>query len=142
MGRMKLLLALLMAAPLCAGQLEDSLLAADRAFDRVTAARGLDGWMSCFADDAQANTHGGVLKGKAALRDYYSRMFARKEFTIRWKPLFAEASKDGTMGYTFGEAETSFRDEKGEVQKRPGRYITVWRRQPGGGWKVATDIGN
>ncbi len=137
-----LLLTLLFGAPMWAGQLEDSLMEADRAFDRATAARGLEGWMNCFAEDAQANTHGGVLKGKAALREYYSGMFSRRAFSIRWKPLFAEASRDGGLGYTFGEAETSLRDEKGEVQKRPGRNVTVWRRQPDGSWKVATDIGN
>lgn len=137
-----LTLALLTVAPLLAGSFEDSLLAADRAFGRATAAGGLDGWMSFFADDAQANTHAGVLKGKASLRQYYAAMFSRPEFSIRWKPLFAEAAKDGTLGYTFGEAESSFRDEKGELRKRPGRYVTVWRRQPDGSWKVATDIGN
>lgn len=137
-----LLLALLLTAPAFPGDLEDSLLAADRAFHTATAARGLDGWMSFFADDAQANTHRGILKGRPALREYYAGMFAQKEFSLRWRPTFAEASKDGTLGYTFGEAESSFRNEKGEVQKRPGRYVTIWRRQPDGSWKVATDIGN
>jgi ketosteroid isomerase-like protein len=136
------LAALLLIAPARCGDLEESLLAADRAFDSATAARGLDGWMSFFAQDAQANTHRGLLKGKASLREYYAGMFAQKEFSIRWKPTFAEASKDGTLGYTFGEAVTSFRDEKGEIRKRPGRYVTVWRRQPDGSWNVVTDLGN
>ncbi|MBI4894004.1 MAG: DUF4440 domain-containing protein [Acidobacteria bacterium] len=137
-----LLAALLLALPLAAGDLEDSLKAADRAFDKSTLERGLDGWMSWFADDAVLNTHEGVIQGRAAVRAHYSAMFARKEFSIRWQPLHAEASKDGTLGYTIGSAETSFRNDKGEIQKRSGRYLTVWRRQPGGGWKVVSDIGN
>lgn len=137
-----LLLGALLLSRLLAGELENSLMEADRAFGRATAERGLDGWMSFFAEDAQANTHNGVLRGRAELRKYYSGMFSRREFSIRWTPLYAEASKDGSLGYTFGEAETSFRDEKGAVQKRPGRYVTIWRRQPGSSWKVVTDIGN
>ena len=115
---------------------------ADRQFDRDTAARGLDGWMAHFSDDAQVNTHKGVVKGKAALREHYSGMFAQRDFSIRWKPTFAEASKDGTMGYTFGEAQTKWTSPEGKAESRPGRYVTVWRKQADGGWKVATDIGN
>ncbi len=137
-----LLAALFLCLPLCAGDLEDSLKAADRAFDKSTLERGLDGWMSWFADDAVLNTQQGVIHGRAAVRAYYSAMFARKEFSIRWQPLHAEASRDGTLGYTVGSAETSFRNEKGEVQSRSGRYLTVWRRQPDGSWKVVSDIGN
>ena len=54
----------------------------------------------------------------------------------------AEAAKDGSLGYTFGSSEVSFRNEKGEIQKRSGRYLTVWRRQPDGSWKVVSDIGS
>ncbi len=56
-------------------------------------------------------------------------MFARPEFSIRWKPLHAEAAKDGSLGYTYGASEISFKDEAGKVQRRQGRYITVWRKE-------------
>lgn len=48
----KLALALVLGLPL---------LDADKAFDLATAERGLDGWMSFFADDARINTRNGVL---------------------------------------------------------------------------------
>ncbi len=132
---------LLLVLPTFAGDLEQSLMDADRAFDKATLERGLDGWMSFFADDARMNAPGGEVKGKAALREVYAKMFARKEFSIRWQPLHAESSKDGTLGYTYGQAQTSFRNDAGEIQKRDGRYITVWRREAGG-WKVVSDLGN
>lgn len=118
------------------------MMAADRAFAAETAARGLDGWMSWFADEARLNTHQGILQGKAALRLHYSRMFARKEFTIRWEPTYAEASEDGTMGFTFGSATSSYIDEEGKKVERPGRYVTIWRRQADGKYKAVTDMGN
>ncbi len=137
-----LMAALLLALPLFAADAKQSLMDADIAFEKATIERGLDGWMSWFADDAQLNTPGGEVKGKAALRTFYSRMFARPEFSIRWKPLHAEAAKDGSLGYTYGASEISFKDEAGTVQRRNGRYVTVWRRLADGNWKVITDLGS
>jgi len=138
----RLALALILGLPLLAADHRQALLDADKAFDLATAERGLDGWMSFFAEDARINTPGGILEGQATLRKFYSGMFARKNFSIRWKPLYAEASQDGTLGYTLGAAEISSDDESGVRQKRSGRYLTVWRKLADGSWKAATDLGN
>ena len=114
---------------------------ADKAFDRDTAARGLDGWMSWFAENARIEGAKDVIVGKAALREYYSKMFAGREFRIHWWPVYADVSEDGTLGYTFGRATISWLDEKGESQKRESRYSTLWRKQTDGGYKVVFDIG-
>ncbi|HEY3442455.1 MAG TPA: DUF4440 domain-containing protein [Paludibaculum sp.] len=138
----KLALAVLLGLPLVAADHRQALFDADKAFDQATAERGLDGWMSFFADDARINGRAGVLEGKAALRKHYSGMFAQKNFSIRWKPLYAEASQDGTLGYTLGTAEISSDDESGGRKKGTGRYLTVWRKEPDGSWKAVTDLGN
>jgi ketosteroid isomerase-like protein len=41
-----------------------------------------------------------------------------------------------------GTAVISYRDDQGQIQKRDGRYLTVWRRQAGGRWLAVTDMGN
>lgn len=131
-----------LSLPVFSADFRTELLEADRAFDRDTAARGLDGWMAWFAEDARLNTAQGEINGKAAVRKYYSGMFARREFSIRWQPFFAGASSDGTLGYTMGTAVISYRDDQGQIQKRDGRYLTVWRRQADGRWLAVTDMGN
>ena len=118
------------------------LMEADRAFDRDTAARGLDGWMSWFAEDARIETSKEVLVGKPALREVYLKMFAAREFRIHWWPVQAEISADGTLGFTFGRAVVSWRDEKGEMQKTESRYTTLWRKQKDGTYKVIFDMGD
>ena len=118
------------------------LMEADRAFDRDTAARGLDGWMSWFAEDARIETSKEVLVGKPALREVYLKMFAAREFRIHWWPVQAEISADGTLGFTFGRAVVSWRDEKGEMQKSESRYTTLWRKQKDGTYKVIFDMGD
>jgi ketosteroid isomerase-like protein len=142
-GVMRLLSLIALSAIAVSGQdARQEILAADTSFSKETQARGLDGWMAWFADDAKLNTHKGILSGKAALRQHYSEMFSRRDFSIRWEPTFAETSKDGSLGYTFGSAVSSHTNEKGEKVERQGRYVTVWRRMPDGKWKVATDLGN
>lgn len=118
-----------------------ALMEADKAFDRDTAARGLEGWMSWFAEDARIEGATDVIAGKPALREVYSKMFAQREFRIHWWPVSADISEDGTLGYTFGRASISWRDEKGELQKRESRYTTLWRKQKDGTYKVVFDMG-
>ncbi|HPT27061.1 MAG TPA: DUF4440 domain-containing protein [Bryobacteraceae bacterium] len=137
-----LLLLALFSITAAAADFRQELMDADRAFDTETAARGLDGWMAWFAPDAQLNTPQGKIQGRVQLRKHYVGMFGRNEFSIRWQPFFADSSTDGTMGYTMGTAAISFKDEKGEIQKRDGRYLTVWKRQPDGQWLAVTDMGN
>ena len=91
--------------------------------------------MSFFSEDARINAPSGILEGKAALRRLYTGMFTQKNFSIRWKPLYAEASKDGTLGYTLGTAEISSDDGN-------DRYLTVWRKQTDGTRTAVTNLGN
>ena len=136
------ILTFLLASAVWAADFREELLNADRAFDRETAALGLDGWMSWFADDAQLNHRSGVIKGKAALREHYGKMIGQPGVQVHWVPLYAESSKDGSLGYTFGAAEWTITSPDGKVEKRNGNYVTVWRRMSDGTWKVVTDIGS
>ena len=136
-GPMTLILYLLLSVAV-----DQSLMEADRAFDRDTAARGLDGWMSWFADDAQLNHRSGVIRGRSSLREHYGKSIGQPGFSLRWEPLYAEAARDGSLGYTFGKAEATTRKADGTVEKRPANYLTVWRRMPDGKWRVVTDLGN
>ncbi len=137
-----LLLLVLLALSASAADFRKELLDADRAFDSDTAARGLEGWMAWFAADALLNTPVGEVSGKVAVRKYYAAMFSRREFSIRWQPFHADVSNDGTLGYTMGKAVISYRDDQDQVQKRDGRYLTVWKRQADGRWMAVTDMGN
>jgi ketosteroid isomerase-like protein len=129
----------LSAAPVQAANaaaLEKELRDADLDFAKQTVARRLEGWMDFFADDA-SNIHDGVtVTGKAALRAWYEPIFANKDFTLRWTPTHAEAAKDGTLGYTYGNYEAW----NGAAVSR-GMYVTVWRRV-NGRWKVVLDLGS
>lgn len=124
------------SAALESATLEKTLRDADLEFARQTAARRLDGWLDSFADDASIIHDGTTVSGTQALRAYYEPVFADKDFSLRWTPTKAEASKDGTLGYTFGNYEA----KRGTSASR-GMYTTVWRRV-NGQWKVVLDLGS
>jgi ketosteroid isomerase-like protein len=109
---------------------------ADLAFAKATAERRLDGFMEYFAADAAILQDGKTITGTQSLRAFYEPLFANKDFFLSWTPTKAEASKDGTLGYTYGDYEA----RRGEKTSR-GTYLTVWRKEAGK-WKVIMDTGS
>ncbi len=125
-----------------AGADKGTLLEADMAFARATAERGLEGWLSWFAPDARIFPPGEpVIEGLDAIKAHYLKTgFDPRPLT--WKPAYAELSASGDLGYTVGYASWPGTDDQGRKVAHGSKYLTVWRRQPGGAWKVAADIGN
>jgi ketosteroid isomerase-like protein len=59
--------------------------------------------------------------------------------TLSWYPTFADISRTGDLGYTTGPYE--FRSEKPGDPVRHGNYVSLWRKQADGAWKVVLDTG-
>jgi hypothetical protein len=55
---------------------------------------------------------------------------------IHWTPLAAEVSRDGSLGWTYGNALIVSAKAREKV-----KYVTIWRRE-GDAWKAVADIGN
>jgi len=122
---------------------EASLLEADRAFGRATAAERLEGWVRFFAENGAMFPQGSpVVRGHEAIRALMGPAFETEGFSLTWEPLEAEVSADGSLGYTHGTFESRFPGPDGEITVTTGKYLTVWRKQPDGSWKVEADIGN
>jgi ketosteroid isomerase-like protein len=120
----------------------DALLAADRAFDAATAERKIDGFSSFLADNvATLRADQPVLRGKAALQQDWKALLENKSMSLRWQPSSAEISKSGDLGYTVGSYTITRMDEKVGAILGTGKYLTVWRMQKDGSWKVEFDTG-
>jgi ketosteroid isomerase-like protein len=115
--------------------------AADLAFAQATRDRGLEGWMSFFADDSYVGTKPSV-QGKEEVRKFYQGFFARRELDIAWTPTQAEVFPSGVMGYTTGRYKMSFTNYQGSRIVDAGSYVTVWQKQPDGNWKVLANFRN
>jgi ketosteroid isomerase-like protein len=59
---------------------------------------------------------------------------------LLWQPHWADVSMDGDLGYTSGPWEyrsKGFTDSSHSC----GHYVSVWKRDRGGKWKVVVDVG-
>ncbi len=113
-----------------------ALLEADREWSQ--AAKDLDVFMSFYAPDATSYPPGmPELVGTDAIRKTFSEVFAAPGFALSWTPSKAEVAGSGDVGWTAGTYDMTM----GAV-KDSGKYITLWKKQPEGTWKVAADMFN
>ncbi|HEV2880240.1 MAG TPA: nuclear transport factor 2 family protein [Pyrinomonadaceae bacterium] len=116
-----------------------SLVEAERAFSRTSVERGVrESFLAFFADDGinfqphPTNTREAFLKRPAPA--------VRPPVTLYWEPVFADVSRAGDLGYTTGPYRLS--DQSAEHRPtQHGYYFSIWKRPPGGEWKVALDVG-
>jgi ketosteroid isomerase-like protein len=115
---------------------------ADLAFARATAERGLEGFSSFLSEDVMSirpNTP--VVEGSKALAGRWAPMLNDPATSITWQPLEAVISDDGDMGFTVGSYEVAKSGPQGRSVAGTGKYITIWKKQPDGAWKVVFDSG-
>jgi ketosteroid isomerase-like protein len=113
----------------------NSLVEAERAFSRASETKGMrEAFLAYLADDAIVfRPH--AVEGK---KWYQERPAAPGMLT--WEPGFADVSRAGDLGYTTGpwQFRKSSRDDQPTAY---GHYVSVWRKQPDGSWRVAIDLG-
>ena len=122
---------------------EDSLRAADQQWLRVFAAKDLEKSVAlCTADASVLAPNLPIATGREAIGKLFSGFFAIPEFKISWQPARVQIAKSGELGYTSGAFQMSFSDPSGKTISDVGKYVTVWKKQSDGSWKVLLDIFN
>ena len=109
-------------------------------FARDVLARGGAGFASWFADDGVALGNGQPPSiGRVAIAK--SANWDPKVYQLTWTPTDAQIGPSGDMGYTWGHFEGRSKDAAGNPVVTTGRYLTIWRKQSDGSWKVVLDAG-
>ena len=116
---------------------------ADQQWLKVFAAKDLEkSAMFCTADGSVLAPNAPIATGHEAIKKLFSGFFALPDLKISWQPLRAEVSKSGDMGYTSGAYQMTFNDSSGRQVTDKGKYVTVWKKQADGSWKVLLDVFN
>ena len=116
---------------------------ADIAWSKVAEAKQLDSFIGYFLDDAvELGPNEPMAAGKEAIRKMMSDMFAMPGFGIKWQPNKAEAARSGDFGYSLGTYEVTMNDPKGKPMADRGKYVTIWKKQTDGSWKITLDMFN
>jgi len=119
-----------------------ALLQVDRDFAKTGVAKNIEGFMGYIAEDVRFYSAGVMRTGKLPFREGWAKGFADPNWSITWAPLYAEAAQSADLGYTTGSFEIHDKSAEGTPLVRKGSYVSIWRKQPDGAWKVALDIGS
>jgi hypothetical protein len=110
---------------------------ADRTFARAVAATGIEAWVAAFDPQGHQWDDGeGRITPGPAMKAYMGSVL---EGQLQWEPVASGLSPGGGLGWTVGTSTwAAGPDQPG----RPGAYVTLWRQQEDGSWKVWFDTGN
>jgi ketosteroid isomerase-like protein len=113
-----------------------ALMTVDREWSQTT--KEPEKFVSYFADGGTVYAPGmPAVTGGEAIRKTYTEMSKAPGFALSWTPTKADVSASGDFGTTAGTYEMTM---GGTTEK--GKYVTVWKKQADGTWKVAEDIFN
>jgi ketosteroid isomerase-like protein len=120
----------------------ESLQQLEGAFMKEALEKGTTGYMSYYSDDATELPNGAdaivgkanIAKGMGFLDDKNNR--------LTWSPVSGVIADSGDLGYSWGIFEFRSKDKGGTERVEHGKYLTIWKKQADGSWKVAVDMGN
>lgn len=116
---------------------------ADAEWSRVTAAKSADGFAAAVIEGGVVLIpNGPALVGKTAIRKWASDLMSNPSYALSWKTVTVDIAEKADLGITSGTFELRFADGAGKVMQDTGKYVTVWRKQSDGKWKVTKDIFN
>jgi len=102
--------------------------------------RGGAAFAEWFAEDGVALGNGQApVVGRVAIAK--SANWSPKVYQLIWTPTDAVMGPSADIGYTWGHFEGHSKDANGNPITTNGRYLTIWRKQPDGNWKVVLDAG-
>jgi len=111
-------------------------------FMKAALARGSQGYMSYYADDAVELPNGAeAIQGKENIAKTMGFLDS-KDNRLTWTPVYADISASGDLGYTYGTFEFRSKDKDGQPTIGHGKYTSIWKKQKDGSWKVVLDMGN
>ena len=114
---------------------------ADAAEARDMAAKAFDKMAGYYADDATLFTSGSpAAVGKEAIQGM-TKQLKDADLDLKFAPNKVDVAKSGDIGYvqgTYTSAATDPKTKRRTMEK--GNYVTVYRKQADGAWKIIEDI--
>ncbi len=111
-----------------------SLLAADRKFSDASLKKGMRAsFLDYLTDDAL------LFRPRPVNGKKFLTLKETNPLLLSWEPTYAEVSISGDFGLTIGTWKVRQKPDAQPLGR--GEYANVWRRGPGGPWRVAVDIG-
>lgn len=116
------------------------LMETDRLFSKASEEKGFGGAFALFtADEARIFQNKLMpIVGKEAIVKF---MTENVKGTITWEPYFVEMSASADLAYTLGKSMSTTTSPSGKKTVSHGHYVTIWKKQKDGSWKLVFDTG-
>jgi ketosteroid isomerase-like protein len=119
----------------------DGVRAADEAWMKVYTAKDLQKTVAfCDEQGSMLAPNAPIATGKAAITKLIAADFAYGDLV--WHADKVGVARSGDIGYTSGTYKFTFKDPSGKPAIDNGKYLTVWKKQTDGSWKVLFDMFN
>ncbi len=140
------LMAALIGCQLAANQsaaAADAVRAADIAWEKAFSSKNLAGAVA-FVDSTGSilSPNAPIATGPAAVRALFDGFYALPALNLHWQPTSVEAAGSGDLAYSSGTYAMTFNGPSGKPLADRGKYVTVWRKEADGSWKVVRDAFN
>lgn len=122
---------------------EEELMEADRRFQETSRKRGLEGWLSMMSRDVVRMPVFGraFIKGRDKVARLDSSLWNTPGLRLEWEPGQSVIYSGGSLGLTAGSYRL-LEEVSGESRQiDTGQYLTLWRKDPDGRWRVLFDTG-
>lgn len=91
-------------------------------------------FLANFAEDG-VFVRGGWTNARASLLPRQA-----PPIVLDWRPVFTEVAASGDMGLSTGPSQITSRTNPAQPPGY-GQFVSVWKREPGGPWRVVADLG-
>jgi ketosteroid isomerase-like protein len=120
----------------------DAILAADAAWMKVYHAKDLDKSLAFCAEDASMLVPSApIATGKEAVGKLIAYDFSVNG-DLTWHANKVGVARSGDLGYSSGIYEDTYQNAAGKTVHDTGKYLTIWKKQADGSWKVLFDMSN
>lgn len=97
---------------------------------------------SLFAEDGvQLAGQGKLIKGRQAIFERQKKAMASADPGVRVTVTTVDVWLDGDTAYETGKYKYEYTEKGKPAPPEEGRYVTVWKKQKDGNWKLVMDMG-
>jgi ketosteroid isomerase-like protein len=121
---------------------EKAILAMEAEWSKSTAS-GIDAFVSYYSEDASVfPPNAPVATGHAAIKAGLGPLFSAPGFSLSFQSNKVEVARSGDIAYSSGSYTLTMNDAKGNPMTDKGKFVTAFRKDAEGKWKVTADMFN
>jgi uncharacterized protein (TIGR02246 family) len=122
---------------------ETAIRTASATWSKAAESKDLEKSLLFFADTAILMApKSPAVEGKENIRKVWQQMLALPGPGLSFSAARVEVARSGDLAWEQGTYEFTTRDENAKTTTEKGTYVTIWKKQPDGAWKVVADIHN